>query len=62
MCDLGIMPRSNIHDLDAGIATDTIQHNSWQSVLVRRFPYCIRIAFVIIRSNTCTSLTILDKF
>ena len=33
-----IMPRSHIHGLDAGLATDV---HSWQSVLVRSFPYCI---------------------
>ena len=36
------MPRSHIHGLDAGLATDTIRHHPWQSVLVRSFPYCIR--------------------
>ena len=36
------MPRSHIHRLDAGLATDTIRHHSWQSVLIRSFPYCIR--------------------
>ena len=33
-----IMPRSHIHGLDAGLATDV---HLWQSVLVRSFPYCI---------------------
>ena len=28
------MPRSHIHGLDAGLATDTIRRNSWQSELV----------------------------
>ena len=37
-----LMPRSHTHGLDAGLATDTIRHHSWQSVLVRSFPYCIR--------------------
>ena len=37
-----VMPRSHIHGLDAGLATDTIRHHSRQSVLVRSFPYCIR--------------------
>ena len=37
-----LMPRSHIHGLDAGLATDTIRHHSRQSVLVRSFPYCIR--------------------
>ena len=37
-----VMPRSHIHGLNAGLATDTIRHHSWQSVLVRSFPYCIR--------------------
>ena len=36
---LPIMPRSHIHGLDAGLATNV---QSWQSVLVRSFPYCIR--------------------
>ena len=40
--DLSLMPRSHIHGLDAGLATDTIRHHSRQSVLVRSFPYCIR--------------------
>ena len=31
------MPRSHIHGLDAGLATDTIQHHLGQSVLVRSF-------------------------
>ena len=30
-----VMPRSHIHGLDAGLATDV---HSWQSVLVRSFP------------------------
>ena len=34
-----VMPRSHIHGLDAGLATNV---HSWQSVLVRSFPYCIR--------------------
>ena len=33
-----LMPRSHIHGLDAGLATDV---HSWQSVLVRSFLYCI---------------------
>ena len=37
-----LMPRSHIQGLDAGLATDTIRHLSWQSVLVRSFLYCIR--------------------
>ena len=37
-----VLPRSHIHGLDAGLATDAIRHHSWQSVLVRSFPYCIR--------------------
>ena len=36
------MSRSHIHGLDARLATDTIRHHSWQSVLVRSFPYCTR--------------------
>ena len=39
---LSLLPRSHIHGQDAGLATDTIRHHSWQSVLVRSFPYCIR--------------------
>ena len=42
-------PRSHIHGFDAGLATDTILHHPWQSVLVRILP----IASVIIRSSTC---------
>ena len=38
-----VMPRSHIHGLDAVLATITIRHRSWQSVLVRRFPCCIHI-------------------
>ena len=34
-----LMPRSHIHGLDAGLATDV---HSWQSVLVLSFPHCIR--------------------
>ena len=34
-----VMPRSHIHGLEAGLATDV---HSWQSVLVRSFLYCIR--------------------
>ena len=34
-----LMPRSHIHGLDAGLARDV---HSWQSVLVRSFPHCIR--------------------
>ena len=37
-----LMPRSHINGLDARLATDTIRHDSWQSALVRSFPYCIR--------------------
>ena len=37
-----VMPRSHIHGFDAGLATDTILHHPWQSVLVRIFPCCIR--------------------
>ena len=37
-----VMPMSHDHGLDAGLATDTIRHHSWQSVLARSFPYCIR--------------------
>ena len=37
-----IMPRSHIHGFDAGLATDTILHHPWQSVLFRLFPYFIR--------------------
>ena len=33
-----VMPRSHIHRLDTGLATDV---HSWQSVLARSFPYCI---------------------
>ena len=36
------MSRSHIDRLDSGLATDTIRHHPWQSVLVCRFPYCIR--------------------
>ena len=36
---LGLMPRSHIHGLDAGLATDV---HSWQSVLVSSFQNCIR--------------------
>ena len=36
------MPRSHIYGLDARLATDTIRHHSWQLLLVRSFPYCIR--------------------
>ena len=39
MLTSSLMPRSHIHGLDAGLATDV---HSWQSVLVRSFPYCIR--------------------
>ena len=34
-----LMPRSHIHGLDAGLAMDV---HSWQSLLVRSFPYCVR--------------------
>ena len=37
-----LLPRSHIHGLDARLATHTILHHSWQSVLVRSFPSCIR--------------------
>ena len=37
-----LMPRSHIRGFDAGLATATILHHPWQSVLVRIFPYCIR--------------------
>ena len=37
-----LMLRSHIHGMSAGLAMDTIRHHSWQSVLVRRFLYCIR--------------------
>ena len=41
--DTPVMPRSHIHGSDAGLATDTIRHHSWRTVLVCRFPCCIRI-------------------
>ena len=47
-----IMPRSHIHGLDAGLATDTIRHHSWHSGLVRNSPYCIRIASVVVLNHT----------
>ena len=50
-----VMPRSHIHGLDAGLATDTIWHHLWESV-------DFRVVSVIIRSSICTSLTILDSF
>ena len=33
-CNAMLMPRSHIHGLDAGLATDTIRHHSWQSVSI----------------------------
>lgn len=50
------MPRSHIHRSEAGLATDTIRHYSWQSVLAVDF----RIAAVVMRSGTCISLTVFE--
>ena len=51
------MPRSHIHGLDAVLATDTVGHHSLQSVL--GVDFCI--ASIIIRSSTCTSLTMFER-
>ena len=43
-----LMPRSHIHGLDAGLATDAIRHHSWNP----HWSVAFRIASVIIRSST----------
>ena len=56
------MHRSHTHGLDAGLATDTIQHHS-VSPLIRGILYwsvAFHIASVIISSSTCTSVIFLN--
>ena len=50
------MPRSHIHGLDAGLATDV---HSWQSLLVRSFPFVLFV-FVTLRPMS-TALVIAGR-
>ena len=52
------MPRQHIHGPDAGLAADTIRHHSWQSLLVRSFPYCISNLTYIVHSYRTTEIGI----
>ena len=45
-----LLPRSHIHGLGDGLATDTIGHHSWKSVYY--WFVAFRIASLIIRSST----------